>query len=107
MSSANLQDRRVLVAGVGLMACAEQGLPGADIQPVSPEALAGFAAQGLSADLVLIDADDVDPAKLAAAIRGLAQAANPPAVVLFAAHLPSSLARDLFKLKQVDVLEPP
>ncbi len=107
MSSASLQGRRVLVAGAGLMACADHGLAGAAIEPVSPEALAGFTANGLAADLVLIDADDVDTAKLAAAIRGLAQAATTPAVVVFAAHLPSSLARDLFRLKQVDVLEPP
>ena len=107
MSSASLQGRRVLVAGVGLMVCAEQGLPSATIEPAGLDALAAYSALGLAADLVLIDADDGDPGKLAAAIRGLTLAAAPPAVVVFAAHLPASLARDLFRLKQVDVLEPP
>jgi len=107
MSSTSLKDRRVLVLGTGLMACAEQGLPSAAIEPVSLEALDQALAQPRAADLILIDADDVDAHRLALAIRSLAQAAAPPAVVMFAAHLPSSLARDLFRLKRVDVLEPP
>jgi pilus assembly protein CpaE len=107
MSSTSLKDRRVLVVGTGLMACAEQGLPSAAIEPVSLEALDEALAQPRVADLILIDADDVDAHRLALAIRGLAQAAAPPAVVMFAAHLPSSVARDLFRLKRVDVLEPP
>jgi len=93
--------------GAGLMACANQGLPGAIIEPAPLDGLERLGALSPPADLILIDADDLEPQKLAAAIRGLAQAVAPPAVVVFAAHLPASLARDLFKLKRVDVLEPP
>jgi len=97
----------VLVAGAGLMACAKQGLPAASIEPALLDNLDSLLAQPPAIDLILIDADDVEPQKLAAAIRSLAQAAAPPAVVVFAAHIPASLARDLFRLKRVDLLEPP
>jgi len=107
MNSISLSGRRVMVAGAGLMACARQALPGASLEPAPLEGLDRVAARSPAADLILIDADDCEPHKLAAAIRGLAQAATPPAVVVFAAHLPASLARDLFRLKRVDVLEPP
>src|SRR5580693_4289621 len=98
MSSASLKDRRVLVAGTGLTACAEQGLPAAAIEPVSLEALDEALAQPRVADLILIDADAFDASRLSLVIRALAHLAAPPAVVLFAAHLPSSLARDLLRL---------
>ena len=107
MSSPHLKDRRVVVVGAGLMACANQGLPEATIEPAPLDGLDRLGALSPPADLVLIDADDLEPQKLAAAIRGLAQASAPPAVVVFAAHLPASLARDLFRLNRVDVLEPP
>ena len=107
MSSMSLKDRRVLVAGVGLMACAEQGLPASAIEPVTLETLDVALASPRQIDLILIDADDVDAHRLAQAIRGLAHLAAPPAVVMFAVHLPAGLARDLFRLKRVDVLEPP
>jgi len=107
MSSASLKDRRVLVAGAGLMACAEQGLPAAAIEPISLDALDEALTQTRPADLILIDADEFDTGRLSLTIRALAHLAAPPAVVMFAGHLPSSLARDLFRLKRVDVLEPP
>ena len=107
MSSSSLTGRRVVVAGAGLMACAKQGLPSATLEAAALEGVDRLAALSPAPDLILIDADDVDPHKLAAAIRGLAQMAAPPAVMVFAAHLPASLARDLFRLKRVDVLEPP
>ena len=107
MSSMSLKDRRVLVAGVGLMACAEQGLPASAIEPVTLETLDVALASPRQIDLILIDADDVDAHRLAQAIRGLAHLAAPPAVVMFAVHLPAGLARDLVRLKRVDVLEPP
>jgi pilus assembly protein CpaE len=97
----------VLVAGAGLMACARQGLPAAALEPALLDSVDRMLAQSPPVDLILIDADDVDPQRLAAVIRGLADAAAPPAVVVFAAHLPSSLARELLRLKRVDVLEPP
>jgi len=107
MSSLILNGRRVLVVGAGLMACAEQGLPDAVIEPATFESLDTAKGRPRSADLVLIDADDGDSARLAAAIRLLSQAADQPAVVVFAARLSPGLARDLFRLKHSDVLEPP
>jgi len=107
MTTSVLDGRRVLVAGMGLMACAKHGLPTATIEPITIENLDGLLAQPRVADLILIDADDIEPHKLASAIRALIEAPAAPAVMVSAARLPTLVARDLFRLERVDVLEPP
>src|SRR5262249_11095142 len=58
-------------------------------------------------ELVLIDAEATDATELVGAIAGLAARADPPAVVLAGAHLPTALVRALMKLPRSDVIEAP
>ncbi len=107
MSSAAFTNRRILVVGPKLAASAEQALAGAQFDIAGPEAFDGLSALPAPADLVLIDANAGDPAKLAALIGALAQTAPQPAAILVGSHVPASIVRALMKLRRSDVLDAP
>src|SRR6201994_840511 len=107
MSPQALEKRRVLIIGAKLAPIAEQALPGAAFEVAQPEAIDAASLLHGQADLVLIEAGAADPARLTGVIGALAQAPNPPAVVLVGSNLPTALARALFKLKRSDVLDAP
>jgi pilus assembly protein CpaE len=107
MSLANFNGRHVLVVGQRLAPLAQEALGQARFEIAAADRLDVLASLHAAMELVLIDAEATDPAELVGAIAGLAARANPPAVMLAGAHLPTSLVRALMKLPRSDVIEAP
>jgi pilus assembly protein CpaE len=108
MTVADFQGRSVLVAGAHLAALAQDALAGARLEIASLRDRAQALADVHGAvELVLIDADEADPADLAAALAALTARSRPPAVLMAGAHLPAALVKALMKIDRSDVLEPP
>jgi pilus assembly protein CpaE len=99
--------RHVLVVGQRLAPVAQEALGQAMFEVAAPDRLDVLGAAHRPMELVIIDAEAVEPAALVAAIGSLAARPAPPAVVLAGAHLPASLVRAVMKLPCSDVLEPP
>lgn len=107
MSVGDFDGRSVLVIGERLAPVAQEGLSGARFETAGAGGLSALATLHEATELVLIDAEAVDPIALVGAIGSLAGRASSPAVLLAGGHLPASLVRALMKLPRSDVLEPP
>jgi pilus assembly protein CpaE len=107
MSAASFDGRHVLVVGQRLAPVAQEALGQARFELAAADRLDVLTSLHAAMELVLIDAEATDPAELLGAIAGLAARANPPAVMLAGAHLPTSLVRALMKLPRSDVIEAP
>lgn len=107
MSLANFDGRHVLVVGQRLAPVAQEALGEARFEIAAADRLDFLGTMHAAMELVLIDAEAVDPVELVGAISGIAARANPPAVMLAGAHLPASLVRALMKLPRSDVIESP
>jgi pilus assembly protein CpaE len=107
MSEVNFDGRHVLVVGQRLAPVAHEALGAARFEVAAGDRLDLLGAMASPVELVLIDAEAVEPAALVAAINALAARAKPPAVMLAGAHLPASLVRALMKLPRSDVIEAP
>jgi pilus assembly protein CpaE len=99
--------RHVLVIGERLAPVAQEGLGQARFEIAAADRLEFLGALPSAMELVLIDAEAVDPIALVGAISALAARPHPPAVMLAGAHLPASLVRALMKLPRSDVIEAP
>src|SRR6185312_6166749 len=107
MSLAKFDGRHVLVVGQRLAPVAQEALGQARFEIAAADRLDFLGSLHAAMDLVLIDAEAVDPVELVGAISGLAARPTPPAVMLAGAHLPASLVRALMKLPRSDVIEAP
>lgn len=107
MSSGGFRNRQALLIGPDLKPLVEQALQGALIEVVGLDPGQALASLRAGLDLVLMDADAVEPGLVLQAVEALARRADPPAVLLIGAHLPTALVRALFKLPRSDVLEAP
>lgn len=107
MSLANFDGRHVLVVGQRLAPVAQEALGQARFEIAAADRLDFLGSLHAAMELVLIDAEAVDPVELVGAISGLAARSTPPAVLLAGAHLPASLVRALMKLPRSDVIEAP
>ena len=107
MSLASFEGRHVLVVGQRLAPVAQEALGQARFEIAAADRLDFLGALHAAMELVLIDTEAADPAELVGAIAGLAARANPPAVLLAGAHMPTSLVRALMKLPRSDVIEAP
>ena len=107
MSVASFNGRHVLVVGQRLAPVAQEALGQARFEIAAADRLDVLANLHTAMELVLIDAEAADPTELVGAIAGLAARANPPAVLLAGAHMPTSLVRALMKLPRSDVIEAP
>ncbi|HEY1426996.1 MAG TPA: AAA family ATPase [Caulobacteraceae bacterium] len=107
MSLPNFNGRHVLVVGQRLAPVAQEALGQAHFEIAAADRLDFLGTMHAAMELVLIDAEAVDPVELVGAISGLAARADPPAVMLAGAHLPASLVRALMKLPRSDVIESP
>jgi pilus assembly protein CpaE len=107
MSVANFDGRHVLVVGQRLAPVAQEAMGQARFEIAAADRLDFLGTLHSAMELVLIDAEAVDATELVGAIGGLAARANPPAVMLAGAHLPTSLVRALMKLPRSDVIEAP
>ena len=99
--------RHVLVVGQRLAPVAQEALGQARFEIAAADRLDFLGALHAAMELVMIDAEAADPVELVGAIAGLAARANPPAVLLAGAHMPTSLVRALMKLPRSDVIEAP
>jgi pilus assembly protein CpaE len=93
--------------GPNLVPLAEEALAGAQIERSPLDRGETLIALRLGLDLVLIDADAAAPELVAETIDVLARRADPPAVLLVGARLPTALVRALFRLRRADVLDAP
>jgi pilus assembly protein CpaE len=107
MSPASFSGRHVLVVGQRLAPVAQEALGQARFEIAAADRLDVLGNLHAAMELVLIDAEATDAAELVGAIAGLAARANPPAVMLAGAHLPTALVRALMKLPRSDVIEAP
>jgi pilus assembly protein CpaE len=107
MSVASFDGRHVLVVGQRLAPVAQEALGQARFEIAAADRLDFLGTLHAAMELVLIDAEAVDVTELVGAIGGLAARANPPAVMLAGAHLPTALVRALMKLPRSDVIEAP
>jgi pilus assembly protein CpaE len=101
----SLLGRRILAVGEGLAPLARGALFGAQIELVGPERLADPRTR--EAELVLIDADRIEPLALVQGLAALTALSPPPPTLLIGAHLPAALVRALMRLPAADVLEAP
>ena len=107
MSVASFDGRHVLVVGQRLAPVAQEAMGQARFEIAAADRLDFLGTLHPAMELVLIDAEAVDVTELVGAIGGLAARANPPAVMLAGAHLPTALVRALMKLPRSDVIEAP
>jgi|HubBroStandDraft_1064217.scaffolds.fasta_scaffold39198_1 pilus assembly protein CpaE len=105
MSGDAFQGRHVLVVGQRLAPVAQEAMGHARFEIAAADRLDVLAHAPI--ELVVIDAEQVDPTALVDALAGLAASPKPPAVMLSGAHLPAGLVRALMKLPRTDVIEPP
>jgi len=97
--------RRVIAVGPDLAPLAAGPLFGVILEVAGSERLT--ALKPGACDLVLIDADAVQPDALAAGIAALAAMAQPPATLVIGSHMPASLVRALLRIPRSDVLDSP
>jgi len=107
MSTSAFDGRHVLVIGERLAPVAQEGLGQARFEIAAADRLDMLSGLHGAMELVLIDAEAVDPTALVGAIAAMAAQPRPPAVLLAGAHLPASLVRALIKLPRSDVLDAP
>ncbi|MFI4935740.1 MAG: CpaE family protein [Caulobacterales bacterium] len=107
MTLANFNDRHVLVIGENLAPVAQEALGQARFEIAGADHLEFLGSLHAAMELILIDAEAVDPTALVGVLTALAARPAAPAVLLTGAHLPASLARALMKLQRSDVLEAP
>jgi pilus assembly protein CpaE len=107
MSNPTLARSRLLVIGAVLADLARQAMPQASVDAAALESLDALTIRRAAADMVLIDAEAGDPARLRQMIEALSQLPSPPPVLLAGAQLQGGLARALFRLERADVLESP
>jgi pilus assembly protein CpaE len=100
-----LAGRRVLAIGASLAPLAQSALAGMKLELSSVEQLADVSADDVA--LVLIDADSCTGAVLTAAVQSLTASPNPPAVLLVGERMPTTVVRNLLRLRCSDVLEAP
>lgn len=105
MTHWSLLGRRVLAIGTSLAPLARGPLFGAAFELAGIERLADL--QPATVDLVLIDADGVDPLALGEAISVLAATSAPPPTLMVGQRLATGLARAVMRMKHADVLEAP
>ena len=105
MTHWSLLGRRILAVGEGLAPLARGALFGAEMEVAGVERL--FEARTLPAELVLIDADRLDPVALLGGIATLAALNPPPPTLMVGTHLPAGLVRALMRLPHADMLEAP
>ncbi|HEX5379053.1 MAG TPA: hypothetical protein VFW47_10790 [Phenylobacterium sp.] len=105
MTHWSLLGRRILAVGESLAPLARSALFGAVVEVAGVDRLMEFKAD--QAELVLIDADALDPAQLMVGLAALATLTPAPPTLLVGAHLPAGLARALMRLPSSDVLEAP
>ena len=107
MPASVLANHRLLIIGDALADLARQVMPQSAIEDAPLETLDALAIRRAAPDLVLIDADDGDPAGLSRLIEAIGQLPSPPAVLLAGSQFPGALARAIFKLERADVLDAP
>jgi len=107
MSLASFNNRQVLIIGERLSPVAQEGLAGARFEVAAADRVELLGSLHSATELVLIDAEAVDPIALAGAVNALAARPHTPAVLLAGNHLPASLVRALMKLARSDVLDTP
>src|SRR6185369_6450749 len=100
-----LAGRRVLAIGASLAPLAQGALAGMKLELSSVEQLANVSADDVA--LVLIDADSCTGAALTGAVESLTASPNPPAVLLVGERMPTTVVRNLLRLRCSDVLEAP
>lgn len=100
-----IQGRRILALGPGLSALADGPLAGAFVAGGSVASLEMLAPG--DTDLVLIDADALDAAALAACVKALSSMRASPPVLMLGSNLPAGLVRNLLRLDAADILETP
>lgn len=105
MTHWSLLGRRVMAIGPSLVPLARGPLFGAALDVGGLERLSDLRPGAV--DLILIDADAVDPELLSAAITHLADDGGAPPILLVGQRLPTSLVRALMRMKQSDVLAAP
>ena len=107
MHPSALANSRLLVVGASLASLAGQVMPQAGIEVAAAEGLDALAIRRTAVDLVLIDVDAGDAARLRELVEALGELATPPAVLLAGSQFPGALARALFKLERSDLLDAP
>jgi pilus assembly protein CpaE len=100
-----LAGRRVLAIGASLAPLGQGALAGMKLELSTVEHLANVSADDVA--LVLIDADSCTAAVLTAAVQSLTASPNPPAVLLVGERMPTTVVRNLLRLRCSDVLEAP
>jgi pilus assembly protein CpaE len=105
MTHWSLLGRRILAVGEGLAPLARGALFGADVEVAGVERLS--EPRPRPAELVLIDADQLDPVALLGGLANLAALAPPPPTLMVGTHLPAGLVRALMRLPHADMLEAP
>lgn len=104
--SANLiPGRRVLALGAGLRELAEGPLTGAAVEMGSVESVERLTPGAV--DLVLIDADALEAAALAACVKALSALRPAIPVLMLGENLPAGLVRNVLRLEASDILEAP
>jgi pilus assembly protein CpaE len=101
------REKHVLVIGPALAALAEQALGGALLEVAGLEREGALSALRPGLDLVIVDADAAAPDLCAGAVEAARRHADPPAMLLVGARLPTALVHALLKLPRSDVLESP
>ncbi|MFN3515033.1 MAG: CpaE family protein [Phenylobacterium sp.] len=104
MTHWSLLGRRVLAIGPALGPLARGPLFGAALEVAGVERLADVSSA--TVDLLLIDADAVEPQVLADAVAALGADSSPPTLVV-GSRLPASVVRALMRIRTADVLESP
>jgi pilus assembly protein CpaE len=107
MNASTLARSRLLVIGAVLADLARQAMPQANVEGAALDMLDALTIRRAAADMVLIDAEAGDPARLRQLIEALSQLPSPPPVLLAGAQFQGGLARALFRLERADVLESP
>jgi pilus assembly protein CpaE len=105
MTHWSLLGRRILAVGEGLAPLARGALFGADVEVAGVERLS--EPRPRPAELVLIDADQLDPVALLGGLANLAALTPPPPTLMVGTHLPAGLVRALMRLPHADMLEAP
>jgi pilus assembly protein CpaE len=105
MTHWSLLGRRILAVGEGLAPLARGALFGADVEVARVERL--LEPRAVPAELVLIDADQLDPVTLLGGLATLAALTPPPPTLMVGTQLPAGLVRALMRLPHADMLEAP
>lgn len=102
------QGRRILTIGPTLADAASQALKGAEIREMGSEGLVGDGLPqcGLF-DLVIVDGDAVDGARLIPWIEALAMQGETPPLLLMGERLPTRLVQAVLRLSRSDLIETP